>query len=823
MSRFLGDRAVVPRINDPYVGEVFGNVLDTYSSPTYNIRLYMMNDNLTKGAKDEMSSPDPSLAPENPGDMVILAQTGVTGGNQIDNLEIVTLSNANGPNATRVNFEIKQPGSATFIDEMKLGMHYLGLKPNVNPPLFLEIRFQGYTGPELSAGGQVEDEGGEALAIAGPYRYKLALRNFDVAIDETGSTYEFVCASLQSFAFRRSVYKMPVEISTSGKTISDHVDVLQEALNDYYTNLADSGVPDVYEFDTSKLIADPEAPDDFMTIKDENLLTADTQDAERMNRQMNELASTADAIERDAAITAKGQIENDGSPEKIIEGDKITFPKGTTFDAFFATILSMNDEFYTKITRRGDIEDASSESKPEQGYVSWYRLNAKVETVDFDTKRNTYAYKYVYTPVLYKSSRTDIAVKEDEQELDADTGQSRLEQIIANGGVKKSYNYIFTGLNDQILNLDIKYDAGVALLLAPGGGAVGSFSVAESNKLSTTIPEDQSTDVESEVQKEQEVKKENDLDSIKSFFNDIKSKISEGISAVDTAIGQLSALTGTDLAEVTAILEQGDDDALDDLLGGIDSSTVSDLAGSLGYDEVINVTPVTPYEPGESPYIYSTDLILASESTLTGDQLSELGYTKVEVSDAMKDPQTKSTNVSSNPVKESTYKSNSVRNTLFGNLVEQHMQDRSFLLRVDLELRGDPWYLGAPGLTESDEESADWYHNDNHFFLRIKAPEKFDPDWRDEDANSGYWKYDGESRTFSGLYRFISCVNNFSGGVFTSQVTANRIIGSALLKKTKTEVEEVEESTDTESEGINSRDPAGFVNGVDPFGGNTVP
>ncbi len=108
MSRFLGDRAVVPRINDPYVGEVFGNVLDTYSSPTYNIRLYMMNDTLTKNAKDEMSSPDPSLAPENPGDMVILAQTGVTGGNQIDNLEIVTLSNANGPNATRVNFQIKQ-------------------------------------------------------------------------------------------------------------------------------------------------------------------------------------------------------------------------------------------------------------------------------------------------------------------------------------------------------------------------------------------------------------------------------------------------------------------------------------------------------------------------------------------------------------------------------------------------------------------------------------------------------------------------------------------------------------------------------------------
>ena len=80
MARFLGSNAVIEKINDPYIGAaggaVYGNVLDTFSNPTYNIRLYMMNDTLTKNAKDEMSSPDPSLAPENPGDMVILAQTG---------------------------------------------------------------------------------------------------------------------------------------------------------------------------------------------------------------------------------------------------------------------------------------------------------------------------------------------------------------------------------------------------------------------------------------------------------------------------------------------------------------------------------------------------------------------------------------------------------------------------------------------------------------------------------------------------------------------------------------------------------------------------
>lgn len=799
MARFLGSNAVIEKINDPYIGAaggaVYGNVLDTFSNPTYNIRLYMMNDTLTKNAKDEMSSPDPSLAPENPGDMVILAQTGVTAGNIIDNVEIVTLSNANGPNATSIDFDITQPGSATFIDEMKLAMHYLGMKPNVTPQLFLEIRFQGYSGPSLGDGGDVgEDEGGAPEVIAGPYRYKLALRNFTVAIDEGGSKYGFSCASLQSFAFRRAVYKTPIEIATSGKTIKEHIASLEESLNNHYKELADTKVPDQYEFDLSKLINDPEAEDDFMTIKDDKLLTSDSQDAERMNRQMSELASVADAIERDAAITANPQIKNDGSPEKIIEGDKITFPIGTTFDQILATLLSMNDEFYTKITRRDDIEDPGSESKPSQGFVSWYKLNAKTEIIDFDSSRNTYAYKYKYQPVLYKSTRTDIAVKEDEQVLAEDDANTRLGQIVASGSVKKSYNYIFTGLNDQILNLDIKYDSGVALLLAPGGGSVGSFSVAESDKLTQTIPADKATDVASQVEKEKETKKELDLGKIKSFFNDIKDTINDGISTVNTAVGRLADLTGTAEEDVRAILTQPDgDEALEELIGGIDSGTVSDLAGSLGYDRVIEPNPIEVYEPGVSPYIYSTDLVLAQDGSLTGDQLTELGYTKVDVGEALKDVQTKSTNVSSNPVKESTYKSNSVRNTLFGNIVEQHMQDRSFLLLCDMEIRGDPWYLGAPGLQASDEESADWYHNDNHFFLRIKAPEKFDPDWRDEDANSGYWKYDGESRTFSGLYRYIKCTNRFSGGAYTIDLTGNRIIGSALLTKKKTTVEEVDE------------------------------
>ena len=33
-----------PKIFDPYLGEMYGNVLDKYDNPTYNLRLYMKSE-----------------------------------------------------------------------------------------------------------------------------------------------------------------------------------------------------------------------------------------------------------------------------------------------------------------------------------------------------------------------------------------------------------------------------------------------------------------------------------------------------------------------------------------------------------------------------------------------------------------------------------------------------------------------------------------------------------------------------------------------------------------------------------------------------------
>jgi hypothetical protein len=126
-----------PKIFDPYLGEMYGNILDKYDNPTYNIRLYMKSEGGT--ATDTSSASQPGAqttttegqsARKDSGNaatetktvadkkIVILAQNGVTG-TQIDDLELTSGSDGSGGAATLGSFSIIQPGAANFLDQLQ--------------------------------------------------------------------------------------------------------------------------------------------------------------------------------------------------------------------------------------------------------------------------------------------------------------------------------------------------------------------------------------------------------------------------------------------------------------------------------------------------------------------------------------------------------------------------------------------------------------------------------------------------------------------------------------------------------------------------------
>ena len=814
----------VPVIQDPYVGEVYGNILDNYATPTYNAKLYMMKKELSVAAKDGVASFDPSLTCQ-PKDQIILAQTGVTAAT-IDDLSIESLTSTDGPNAIQIDFTVHQPGAATFLDQMQMARAFLGQENDYMPIVFLEIKFQG-----LAADIDDEDKKGQFADIAGPFRWKLHITDIQVEIDEGGSRYEISSIPSRSFAFTSPLFKIPTNISTTGSTISEHVESLKTELNKYHSETAaDHDVPDEFEFDLSELVAgEGESEGDGTVnqskINDESVYKTSDANMDDRNRNLNETYKIGDAVTAKQELVDE-PVEEGTEVETVFEEDKINVPKDMTIEKYFATLLSMNAEFYEKISRKEDMDDPSTPCKLEQAYVVWFKMDAHVEQLKFDKKRRGYAHKVTYKPRLYKSSRSDIVIDAKEADVSKEEYKSRAEQIFEGGGLKKAYHYIFTGLNDQIKNLDIRYDNGIALMVPPAGGALGQASLVLAEK-EGVIPVDQDVTLEGVVEdfieeKANATAKEkfsNFLDDI----NKLKDIASDGLSGL---VQQLEDATGLDADIIAGALQGQDDDNQQALENALTQKGV--LKNIIDQNTVTATEPFPEYEPELSDYNYSVDLVNPLETPLTAADLEDLGYLTLDDKDSLAElPQgvNSVTLDAETGADQSTIKKGSVQNTLFGVIASQHSNDIGFLLELDMTLRGDPWYLGNDNEQPSSNEAANFYEDDNHFYLGLRSPKTFDMDWRDEDSelNTGYWKGDGVSRSFGGVYRFISVKNNFSNGEYTCEVNAQRVVPTLEPK----EPVETPASTDAEANAnfvgpvepnINSQNPP-----PDPIGGNTSP
>lgn len=782
----------IPVINDPYVGKVYGNILDNYDNPSYNLRLYMVRPEFADATTEEDFYIENRLAP--PADTVILAQTGVTG-TQIDDVEIESLVTPGSAAQQTVKFNIIQPGAATFLDEIQLAKGYLGYETNsTDNTMFLEIRFQGY-----EADFEDNEEGGAPVVILGPLIYKIQFQSFDVSFDEAGSSYACEAIIEHTYALRDNIYRTPQTITTTGSTIQEHVDDFQAALNEWQSSTTAHEQPDVVTIDTSELIGTSSTGTNSLDIiQDQSLLTSkQAGQAETVNRIMNETFEIRTKLEQQEALAA-APTDSGTAPEVIFDGDNLSIKEGTTIEEFMYILLSMCPEFYSKVSRKEDIDDPESKVKLDQAFVSWFKMKTKVRNGPFDPSRNKYSKEYIFVPILYQTADPNIAL--DIKELNPEVAdiKRRVAQYKDKGSLYKAYSYIFTGVNDQIISLDLSFNGGTASMLPPKYGALGEISQTSQNKFTDSTPEGEDTSFAGRLDSLLGKAKEKAEKNVFGDFIDEINNLQEGAEELlGTVANQLGGVLGLTESEILTKIQ--DKTQLNSLVESLDAETRG-LLGGFGIGnagpqtEPPEVTTPGPtggtYTPELSGYVYAADFIVpASDQELDASTLAELGYVEVG-----KVPPVRQTAEAAKDVKSEaeagTTQIGTTRNKLFGFITEQHNAG-VYLIEIDIELRGDPWYLSAADLSEPTPQTSNFSVNDSLFFLRIASPQKYDPDYRDEDNNTGYYKYDGTSRTFSGLYRMISVVNKFSGGIFTTMLNANRV--SALDEPVDTAEGEADE------------------------------
>lgn len=846
-------------VYNSYKGKVYGNILDMYDNPSYNLKLYI----ISPECKDDRFSPsqvdssgesarqdipaetqNPNSGPMGgflhdrytapPENTVVLAQTGVTG-NQIDNLEIQSkIGNGNGETIkTTASFTITQVGHVNFYDQIYAAKARLGIPVTVhNYPIFLEISFKGYTlnidDPDVNSG--------EMITIGKPYIYRMELIKMDLSVDENGSKYDceavFVDMASSYTAVVDDFMRLPKDLSPSGSTIQEFATQIEDGLREYREDQqTDYEVKDEVKIVVDKLFDNSRGEGENRLYLKSGDLEISSKGLEAVNRLLNA------SIEDETAEEHRQRVNNPsggfisgatnavtgfvtksvGKIDRIINRDKIKFKKGTNLFRVFLVLLSMNDEFYENITRKNISGDpTSSDVDKGKPLLWWLKFNSTLEYISFDEKSNRYAKRVTYYPELYHLSGVTIQEDTEENKNTSDDDNERRFRALL---ILKSYDYIFTGINDQVKNCNIEHNPGLAILLAPAGGAARNREVSQAAVLTPAIEEgvnleDAQTAAARRVEKER--KEENDL------VNDLVS------SAREETLEKYADKFGFNQAEIKDIIANRAGESAMQLKSVLANRKITqerirseDFVGPpTESDAKRRAEENTVYTNTPSGTLYSTDVL--SETDLpalleeNAIRAAKIRAEREEENASENDKNKKlpdvhvaafvnSSNSSGGDAESTQTTDSTTKHSVLGQIADNHLlSEASFLIKINMNIKGDPWWLGQPDkyLNLPNDDIPDLstpdgivYEKDqNNILFTFQSPRLFDFDVNDEDNNTGYWKPEGTSYFVSGVYFPISVNHSFSGGVFEQEIELikNHNIRLSTLDKVPIETNEEE-------------------------------
>jgi len=840
-----------PRITNEYVGDILGNVLDTVDLPTYHLKLYMIGPgtkNSSAGSEDtptqdtETSSSEDARKDQgekgsirttgtgylnnrvdshpDPTQTVVLAETGVTEVG-IDGLEIATIPGGGGSSqSTTVNFTITQPNAADFPDQIVKARTYLGAPADAGDvPLFLEVSFRGRKESDLNPDlWDTDNAGGEIMSnVAGPFVYQLMIRNFSMNIDVGGSTYEFQTAVKDTLYTADAFYRTKKFYTITGRTIGQMLQDLQKQTNDYNQKqklpqrinfgLEQKGKVDETNKEWQKIrgstakkevdVVTGQSDDYYVEglkhISDQSL---DIENTEQLNAVIKEevvdAENTAEAKEASEETRDKStSVSKDAKTNKI----SIDLKEGITMDKVLGILLSMNKEFMQKASRTADIEDPKNEDVDATKQILWYKFEGSIEYGEYLEKDKQYFKTAYLIPTSFESPKTDIAIFPWESDKNNNLEKGEVTERINQMKIRKAYEYIFTGRNDQIISCDISYNEGYMLLQPPDRGLLGDISLNAASILNPT-PVDKKETIEDEgIEK---LTDSADESSSQNFFDQLN-KLKDDIKKGEAFIRDLGSAAQFTESQIKDLVKNSNGEAAKKLQEALsDQSTAQGIANALTEKRKTSnqanvVTQSEEFSPQESGFVYGGDLI---GNTKYAEQLADKGKKFKEERTSAEDKEETTNNGIAQRTK-SEYLSGfanvgatkGIKNNLFTYLYDQH-QAVDFLMRLEMELRGDPWWLGKPvhkageiptppgssaeKIEETDEDGNNYLTTtkDNFFLFSLNSPRLFDMDVENEDNNTGLWikEGDGTSYFISGIYQVRTVNHKFNGGMYTMDI-----------------------------------------------------
>jgi hypothetical protein len=311
---------------------------------------------------------------------------------------------------TNIEMDIIEPMGISLLDKIRGAAANCNYLDHISAPYLLTMEFRGF------------DEFGKPISEIEQEMLKrkipIKLVNMKLDVNKGGTTYSVKAVPMNEHGFvNHHIYLRTSGVIKTGNNIQDTMDSLAAIMNKQTEDEKKQQLVEIA--DTYEIIVDPE----FANEKPSS---------ERLG--MGDIAVGGQSDAREAAILRKaGQVKQNDSLLVIMTELMKSLPR-------FQRERSLNN-FKAK------IEKAGKDIKPEEMYFDYFFIDSSVvpDSSRFDRVRGKHPRKIIYNIVPYKIHAYALV------DPGASTG-TNFEQF-----VKKTYNYIFTGDNLDILDLNINY------------------------------------------------------------------------------------------------------------------------------------------------------------------------------------------------------------------------------------------------------------------------------------------------------------------------------------------------------------------------------
>lgn len=753
-SAFINRTLSIPGINF----QVEENPLNTFDRYTYHFTLSMVGELESKDANiaDRLAlNPASIVVPPQPGTpqglqpvrKIIVAQSGVTVGLNIVDIEIDDSIGTNlrykNTTTTEIRITLTEPYGINLVDQMFRASQDLGVNNWRLAPLFLELDFKG-----LNANGSQSASSDFNIRKV----WKILLIDMESTLTQVGTTYKIKAAGQNTLGFMDQFFQIPSSTkvtigagSPSGQlfpaqgnpqaiapgTINDFFTKLGKQLTDYYQEQrVERGLPIiVYEFKIAEIIG----------------------------KQQIDTGAYADRRRVPFA-----SVSPNGRDIIVSKGISIT---ALLDDLIASTVVQNNQPWFLE--------------SEETGIVIIPRVECIVQNIGYDSLNNDYVRKLTFVVSAKRSTRPvisrsvgrglQVGASSATPRQDPRVNQRSRLRIITENGLRKAYPYYYTGLNTEIINLNVVFQ-NMHIIPLPlvdstsrGAGDFSRLQTLRDQRLGL-ISDLEAADLRFQ-QRRLSLGPNNPLTL---EFQRQADNLRQQLFQVEDEIARLLANTGQ-----VSIFRAPDEDNLRtfrDLGGTLTADLRNELARAerqnqqrltqLRRREFVEDLPIFTVDPGQYTYIV--------------------------------DPKDLANTLSRSPANPQEDYARQYYTTVLAQIYDRNLNQ---LTEIEMDIRGDPYWLGKSNLEREKEllklfdpqaapqgqaptpeyigsipspgpQYANYFDYDAHFLLLFRAGQPPSPDVGLPNLNQSVW--------FTAIYIAYQVTHKFSNGTFTQRLTAVR-------------------------------------------------